>query len=161
MSFYGLYDGDTLVSVFEIDGTPEDPSLDLVALSGWTGWTDYNASIRTLSQAKAQRIAAMQVERDAAIHAGFTWDSSPFDCDDRAQIAITALYLRSTRAGFTATSFRLADNTWRTLDATAAGNLFDAMKAHIDAAFVAFASVEADILAATEIVDVDGMDWAP
>lgn len=169
---YALLTGTRVDSVVLLYEAPAD---DHVQLSAWSGalptapgagyelrvsgaelvWVD----TRTVALARSQRVAVMQTARDASIFGTFTWDGSTFEADQVAQTRITgAAFAASRSSGFT-TGWRLADNSWRTLNATDTLAVFDALQAHLTAKFTQFATREAAIAAAGTQAAVDAVEW--
>lgn len=114
---------------------------------------------RTLEQAKAARVAAMRDAREAALAGWFTWDGSAFDSDQVAQTRLMGLYVASQAQAFEPAGWRLADNTWRVLDAEDTAAVWGALQAHIRATFAQFAAREAAIAAAQTNADIDFITW--
>lgn len=130
------------------------------AMSTWDAQQEVWVDTRTLAKARADRIDAMRAARDAMLYGGFTWDGSPFDSDERTQSVISGMAFAATQPDWIDEYFRLADNTWRLLDATDMLAVWAAMKAHIRAAFGQFATREAAINAAATVAAVDAITWA-
>lgn len=104
-----------------------------------------------LASAQSSALDVLKRRRDAFIAAGFTWDGSPFDSDDRAQARILGLFTAAqANAGTWPQAWRLADNTWRSLSAADAAAIFGAMSEHLRSAFEQFATYETAIKSATE-----------
>ncbi len=114
---------------------------------------------RTLAQAKAERVAAMREARDAQVFGTFTWDGSTFDADQVSQSRILGLLVSSQQAGFEATAWRLADNSWRLLSAGDAASVWAALQAHVRGEFLHFALRETEINAAATIAEVGAVEW--
>lgn len=76
----------------------------------------------SLEATKARKWAEVKVARDAALAAGFTYDGSVFDSDDKSVTRLTGaavLAMMATSAGQPySASWTLADNSVRTLNAT-------------------------------------------
>jgi hypothetical protein len=115
---------------------------------------------RPVEQARLDAMAAMKSARDSAIFGGFEWDGSAFDSDQVSQTRMTGLFLSSRDAGFTTENWRLADNSWRALDAADAAGLWAALQAHIKNAVMQFATKEAAIGAAASVDAVKAISWA-
>jgi hypothetical protein len=171
MTYQAKLNGTAIVTVVQAD----DPREGWVSIGGPVNWADrptlnhYPHLIdgavvwqdnRILADVKAARVALMRVARDAAINGTFTWDGSAFDADQVSQTRILGLKVASTDAGFTSQAWRLADNTWRTLSAADAADVWTALQAHLAGHFATFAAREAAIAAATTVAAVDLITWA-
>jgi hypothetical protein len=131
------------------------PSHRLHVVAGALKWVDP----RTLPEARAARIQALRDAREAAITAGFTWDSSPFDAAQLSQTRLLGLYISSQSPTFAPQPWRLADNTWRTLTAACVAGVCAALQAHVTAQFAQFAAREAAVNAASSIAEIDAVAW--
>ena len=112
---------------------------------------------RPVAQIKAARLEEMKKAREATIAAPFTWDGSLFDSNP---LRLLQLRTSSKEGGFGSRNWRLADNTWRTISATQAAEVWAAFDAHTQAAYDTFATREAAILSATTAADVNNIAWA-
>jgi len=172
MTYYAKLLGTRIQAVVQSD----DP--------GWDGWAEISGPVnwsnrptpshyphlvngavvwqdnRVLVDVKSARVALMRDARDSAINGTFTWDGSAFDADQVSQTRILGLKVASTDAGFTPKAWRLADNTWRTLSAADAADVWTALQAHVAGHFATFAAREAAIAAATTVAAVDLITWA-
>ncbi|HAP76432.1 MAG TPA: hypothetical protein DCY18_12645 [Thauera sp.] len=172
MSHFLTLDGERIVGVVEADTIPGDG---WIQFDGWPGWgarpSPRHAAFlidsvlvwqdpRTLEQAKADRIADMRVARDAAIEGGFTWNSLPFDSDSTAQLRLVGLAVAAMADPLMEDKpWRLADNTWTTVNSSQALQVYTALGGHIEAMFAQFAAREAAINAATTIEEVEAITW--
>ncbi len=114
---------------------------------------------RTLVQARADRIAVLKTARNAAIVGGFEWSGDRFDSDDVSQNRITQAAMRAADPGYEPRPFRTQDNGWRTLSASDAQLLLEAMDAHIQQQFAKFKACEEEVLAAASNAAVDAVVW--
>lgn len=115
---------------------------------------------RPIEQVRSLLIDRAQAIRDAGIRSGFTWNGHRFDSDMVAQQRISGLAVLASTPAYPAegVSWRLADNSWITLDATDAMSVFAAGAAHVQAWFAAFAAHEAAILALETSQQADQYD---
>lgn len=148
--------GEVVITNWGTVGPPPFDGAEMRQSSGVLFWHD----TRTLTDAKAARVALMREARDAAINGTFTWDGSGFDADQVSQTRILGLKVASTEAGFTGQAWRLANNTWRTLSAADAAGVWTALQTHVAGHFTTFASRDAAIAAATTVAVVDAITWA-
>ena len=134
---------------------PDQPSP--IHTWDWTvkAWVDQ----RTLEQHKADKLKALKTTRDTFLHDGFTWDSSRFDSDLVAQTRLLGLRLKAQGDPAMVETWRLQDNTWRQLNATEALAVWDTFEQHLRNAFQTFAVVEAQVIAAETIEQVEGVTW--
>jgi hypothetical protein len=114
---------------------------------------------RTLEQAREQRLAQIQAERDAVLFGGFQWDGSTFDSNADSQSRLMGLRVDAMLPTFTPRGWRLADNTWRTLSAADAAGIWVALTEHMEGQFRRFEAREAAINAATTVAAVDAVTW--
>jgi hypothetical protein len=114
---------------------------------------------RTLAEARTARIAVLKAARDSAIVAGFAWDGETFDSDNVSQNRITQAALRAQDPGYDPRPFRTQGNSWRTLNATDALALLEALDAHIQQQFATFKTREDSVLAAASNAAVDAIVW--
>jgi len=170
LQWFALLDGARVTAVVQASAPPEGAHavVSSPAATGQAGvgrerrvvgsqvaWVD----TRSLAAAKTQRIAAMRDARDAQVYSTFTWDGSSFQSDRDSYARLLGLRLDSLQPGFTTRSWRLADNTWRTLDAEDVAGVWQALSAHVDAAFTQFAARETSINACTTVAQVDSVTW--
>lgn len=171
MTWYAIKDGQQVLRVVEqaqapagqsaallsFDGLPQGggPGHELREAEGVLFWQD----VRTLQETKAARVAAMRDARDAHINSTFTWDGSEFDADQVSQSRLLGAAWSASRPGFVPTPWRLADNSWRVLDAEDTAAVYGALEQHLRAAFLAFAEREAEIAAAESVAEVDAVKW--
>lgn len=134
-----------------ITDAPQDPPY---------GWVPGPAPVgRTLAQARSERIAFLRARRESQERAGFVWGGSTFDSDDKAQMRIMGLAVAASAPAFEPATWRLADNTWRTLSASDALAVWGALQAHIRTQFETFAAREAMVNAAATVAEVDAITW--
>lgn len=139
-------------------GWPEPPFAAAVLCCTQAGvlyWRDD----RTVAEAKAQKVAELRDAREAFERGGFVWDGSTFDSDDKSQMRILGLVKDAERPYFTERTWRLADNTWRILSAEDARGVWAALTEHVASAFQHFASLEAQVNAATTVAEVEAVHW--
>lgn len=158
LNLNGCYVADGVLTAY----TPEQIAARSSKPRPRTKWS--NASMqwqdaRTLSQAKTERIQAMSAERDAAIAGGFMWNGSTFKSNAEAEIRLLDLKVAASQLGFISRNWRLADNTWRSLNAIEAAAVWAALDAHIQAQFLNFAARETTINNASTIAAVDAVTW--
>lgn len=123
----------------------------------WTtkAWEDP----RTLADHKTAKITQLKRARDGYIHGGFTWDGSVFDSDTVSQMRLMGLQNKALRDTAMVESWRLADNTWRSLNATQALQVWDTFEQHLRTGFQTFAVLEAQVLAASTEAEVSAVEW--
>lgn len=114
---------------------------------------------RSLAQAKEKRVALMREARELAINSTFVWDGSTFDADQVSQTRLLGLLTKSIRPGFTNQGWRLANNTWRVLDAEDVDAVWGALENHLESNFATFAAREATINSALDVAAVDAVNW--
>jgi hypothetical protein len=114
-----------------------------------------------MAEAKVAKLSELRNAREAALNSIFTWDGSVFDADQISQTRLMGLYVDSQTPGFSSQPWRLADNSWRVLDATAASGVWVALKSHMSSQFSKFASLEAALnLTSTDTLSkVDAITW--
>jgi hypothetical protein len=125
-----------------------EPTADVTVTSGpppsashvWSGI--YWVYQPTLSDLRAERLAVLKAQRDAAVFGGFAWDSSRFDSDETAQSRLLGLFVSSQQPGYVDTPWRLANNNWRVLTATDAAAVYMALTNHVRQQFATFAALE-------------------
>lgn len=172
MSHFLKLDGQQIVGVLETDVSPGE---DWMQFDDWPGWDARPEprmrpflidsvlvwqDPRTLEQARADRVAAMRAARDAAIEGGFTWNALPFDSDATAQLRLVGLAVAAMADPLMEDKpWRLADNTWTTVNSSQALQVYTALGGHIEAMFAQFAAREAAINAATTIEEVEAITW--
>lgn len=138
------YDADGNVHVIENIG--ETPAM---------GWE----LTPTLAFAKNVKMKLLKSKRDQVVFGTFVWDGDEFDGNEVSQSRILGLYTSALNTpGIFPINWRLADNTWRSLSATDAEDLFAAMQAHIQTSFENFADHETAIAALTTVEDVEDYD---
>lgn len=115
--------------------------------------------LRTADQARIDRLRDLQRQRDGVITGGFSWDGSTFDSDDTSQIRLIGLAQAARDADFEPVNWRLADNSWRTLSAADALGVWSALKDHIRNTFAVFAALEADLVVASTLAEIDLIRW--
>jgi len=135
---------------------PVRPSTAHVWDWGSKTWSDP----RTLADHKATRIRVLKIARDAHLNGGFWWDSSFFDSDLVSQMRLLGLKQKAQSDASMVEQWRLADNSWRELNASDALAVWDAFETHLRNSFIAFASLEAQVLAATTVEQVEGVTWS-
>ena len=111
-------------------------------------WTlDAWPPVRSLEAARGLLLAQAKARRDRGIAGGFTWSGHTFDSDLVAQQRISGLAMLASSPGYPAEgiAWRLADNSWVTLDSSDALAVFAAGAAHVQAWFAAFAAHETAI----------------
>lgn len=116
-------------------------------------------SDESLESLKARKVAALRTTREAVVDGGFVWDGSTFDSDQVSQTRLLGLRVEATSASYTPKTWRLADNSWRMLSATDALAVWDALRVHIETAFLRFAQREAAVATATTAEEVDAVTW--
>lgn len=131
---------------------PPKPSIDHV----WN-WTVHAWQVN-LDDAKARVVRAAKAERDRRINGGFVWDGSTFDSDQTAQTRILGLFVSTANQSMFPISWRLADNTWRSLSVADAHAVWAALQTHIARLFAKFAAHESAINALTTLADVQAYD---
>jgi hypothetical protein len=127
--------------------------------AGWSNTAFAWIDARPIEQARLDGWFAMKKARDAAIFGGFTWSGSTFDSDEVSQARMLGLFVSSKEAGFVPVGWRLADNSWRTLDAAGAAGLWSALQAHVQGSFERFAAKEAAIGGAVSVADIRAITW--
>lgn len=114
---------------------------------------------RDLIQSRTDKLNALKKLRDTNINSGFIWDNSPFDSDATAQLRILGAVVAAAAPDFPGATWRLADNTWRNLSAQDILAVYQALQQHIRMQFNIFANLEAQVLAATTVAEVDAIQW--
>lgn len=122
---------------------------------GTKTWTDP----RTLADHKATRMRYLKAARDEYLNGGFTWDGSVFDSNLVSQLRLLGLKNKAQTNALMVESWRLQDNTWRELDAEDALAVFDTFENHLRGAFQTFAALEAEVLAAETIEEIEEVVW--
>lgn len=118
-------------------------------------WVDQ----RSLQDARLDAITKLKTNRDAAIAGGFTWDGSAFDADETSQARLLGLFVSSQSPTYEPVNWRLADNTWRTLSASDAAEVWTALQSHVRACFATFASLEQAANGAASAAELDAIQW--
>lgn len=152
-------DGHTLVQLAEaLTGWPAGEAGRTLRCTpqGQVFWHD----ARTLSEIKSARVASMRQAREDAINGTFAWEGSTFDADQVSQTRMLGAFIESQAPGFTTLNWRLADNSWRTLDADDVASVWAALRNHMQAQFATFAAREAAIASASTIGAVEAIAWA-
>lgn len=172
MNYYAILNGTEITGVMAADGPfPEGVQLTEPAdwgskpsahhkphlVSGSVVWQDS----RSLSEARVEKLRQLRDAREAALNSTFTWDGSVFDADQVSQTRLMGLCLDAQLPGFTNQAWRLADNSWRVLDATDAAAVWVALKTHMAAQFTHFAAKEAAVNAVetNTPAKVDAIVW--
>lgn len=114
---------------------------------------------RTLADHRAARMAVLKRARDNFLYGGFTWDGSRFDSDETSQTRLLGLVSKARFDSAMVEYWRLADNSWRALNATAALAVWNAFENHMRSAFQTFAILEAAVAAATTRAAIEGVIW--
>lgn len=113
----------------------------------------------SIEDVRASKVAELRAAREAAILSGFEWDGSRFDSDMTSQARILGLFVSSQTAEYQPQAWRLEDNSWRTLDAQDAQQVWLSLRSHIAGAFASFASLEAQVQSAETAEDIGAIVW--
>jgi hypothetical protein len=125
----------------------------------WNWTTKVWEDPRTLADHKANKIISLKSQRDLFLNSGFVWSGSTFDSDPVSQTRLLGLRVNAQNNPSMVEQWRLANNTWRSLSATDALAVWDAFETHMRSAFQTFATLEAQVLAATTVSQIDGITW--
>lgn len=117
------------------------------------------ASPQPIAELKAAKVAELRARREARICGGFSWGGHQFDSDQVSQTRILGLFLDSQSQSFTTTSWRLADNSWLTLNATDIAGVWAALKDHIRGNFDLFATLEAQVNSSSTALQISQVAW--
>ena len=131
---------------------PQVPSL-------WSNESMSWVSGASLSESKVLAISKMRAARESLITGTFSWDGSTFDSDQVSQTRLMGLFVDSKEPSFLPTPWRLSNNSWRTLSAENAVEIWAALRGHIRGAFQTFAAKEASINSASSIEEVNAISW--
>lgn len=157
MSYYAILNGSEITGVVTTNTPPmgavllsaapdwslrPSPHHRLYLVDGGLVWQD----VRSLAEAKTEKLRELRDAREAALNSTFTWDGSVFDADQVSQTRLMGLRLDAQMPSFTSQAWRLADNSWRVLSATDAAGVWEALKAHMAYQFTWFAAKEAQVL---------------
>lgn len=134
---------------------PVRPSLN----HQWNWTTKVWEDPRTLEEHKAARKQVIKRSRDEFINGGFTWDGSTFDSNTISQLRLSGVHAKSLREPGMSETWRLADNSWRTLNATDVGGVYQALEDHIRSAFQTQALLESQIDSAVDQAEVEAVIW--
>lgn len=115
---------------------------------------------RTLADHKSQRMSVLKLARDTHINGGFAWSGSTFDSDPVSQTRLLGLKVKAQADANTLEMWRLQDNTWRQLTAGNVLAVWDAFETHLRTAFQTFAGLEAQVISATTVAEVEAVVWA-
>lgn len=126
-------------------------------INGVLSWQDN----RSLAEAREQKLQELKVAREVAVNSTFTWDGSVFDSDQVSQTRLMGMYVDSQTPGFSTQAWRLADNSWRVLDAEDAAGVWAALKSHMAAQFTKFAALETQLndVGTDTLAEVDAITW--
>lgn len=140
------------VSQSALSPYPKQPS----PLCKWNGsaWVDE----RDISAKRLEAIGRMKSSRDAAVFGGFVWGGDVFDSDERAQNMLMSMCVDARAGDLETQSYRLANNSWRTLSSGDMKNLWAACRAHVKTQFARFAQRESEIMVATS-AQIAGIVW--
>lgn len=119
----------------------------------------YFVDTRTLEEIKIAHLNVLREKREQVIAGGFVWDGSTFDSDALSQQRLLGAVTAATTGGVTSVTWRLANNTWRTLSNTDIGSVYGALTLHVGAAFNHFQALELAIQAATNKTEVLAVSW--
>lgn len=150
-----IVDGEaTAYTAEEMAKKAAKPSFPSKWCNGIRDWID----LRNLDELKASKKQALKTVRDEAL-ATFTWDGSVFDSDPNSKINLLGLYTASQASGFSSETWRLADNSWRVLDASDVSQVWVALQMHVRSCFGRFAMAEAAVMAATTAEEVAAVEF--
>lgn len=109
---------------------------------------------RTVEEVQKHLLVLLKQKRDRLIEAGFVWDGSVFDSDVAvSQPRLLGLFTTASSGMFPPEGYqwRLADNSWRTLSAQDAVEVWRALQNHVAVTFQSFAAHENRIMATTDL----------
>jgi hypothetical protein len=113
---------------------------------------------RPLEAIKVSKMVELKAVRDSSL-ATFTWDGSVFDSDPNSKINLLGLYTASQAPEFSSETWRLADNSWRVLDASDVSGVWAALQVHVRTCFGRFAMAEAAVMSATTAEEVAAVEF--
>jgi len=173
--YYGVMEGTLIKGVLQVDsGAIVDSSMTTSLLVDWltrpalpnvyhryhlVSGSIVTIDPRTLSIAVINQLNKMRVAREVAINNTFVWSGSPFDADLTSRNRLLSLKVDSLDPAYVPRSWRLADNTWRTLSAADVAGVWAALRVHTEAQYTTFASLETDILSKTTVAQVVTVEW--
>lgn len=114
---------------------------------------------RTLQDFKDAKWVEIKAAREAAEFGTFVWDGSTFDCDAESQARLRAAADRARRDSTTSITWRLADNSSRTLLASALDAVGNALDVHVATQHAIASALREQITAATLVAQLQNIHW--
>lgn len=146
-----------------IDYQPPAPDADQWQTWAWDAEAERWLPVPTLAALKFEKWAEIKAQRDAVEFGPFEWDGSVFDGDKMAQGRIVGKVLAATLAIDRGAAFeqtwKLADNSFRTLDATDMIAVGEALDANISTAHATAAVLWLQLQAAATAEAVAAVTW--
>lgn len=153
--FLGNTFGDGYIQDAAFVEMPQRPSDHHVFDYQSKAWVDP----RTLQDFKDAKWVEIKAAREAAEFSVFTWDGSTFDCDAESQARIRAAADRARRDSTTSITWRLADNSSRTLLASALDAVGNALDVHVATQHAIASALREQITAAISVAQLQNIHW--